>query len=653
MAPTGFRLGDFIVEPGTDRLLSVNGSARVELEPKTMAVLLALAERRGQVVSSDELIHLVWHDRPMGENPVYKAVAKLRRALRDEAGQPHYVETISRKGYRLLIEPQPLATEPHDLSSESPAPEVGTPAAARPAFEASRIAMAAAACALVVVTGGIVSGGMHPTPRATNSSGNATAVPQTSDAIALAALPLETRQLYTLARSEFDERRAGFATRLRGNAETLIAAAPSFAPGHALRAISCTFQAIYTGARAPSLSGTHPGDGSEALACAHQSVRRALQLDSQSAQALAAAGFVAWIEARQCVAPCDERGLVDAAQANLEQAARLDPTLPEARTWLGILYQERGDLARAAEESEASLALDPLNPVATYNANNFLIARGENARVRARLLALTQRPEAPPFVLAQLVENALAAGDRADALRWTQLLAAEEHSRSLQLLAAVSYARLGRQDDARTVLAAAGRTTDVDYDEDLAYAVWAHQLAEGPAGVRDYIDAQEHLRSERALPASAEEIRWWLEIDGLAHALANQPAPALAALEQVLGDSGVPRIRPGNTTLEADCANALAWAYVETGQTARAREVADGTLAALDRVSSVGMDKQPSFALNRALALALAGHRPVARAEVERLLARGLAHPVEFSSDPRWRTFMDTDRIALADAGRP
>ncbi len=108
MSPADFRLGDFVVRPAADRL--TRGALRIDLEPKTMAVLLALAARPGDVVSSDELIHEIWHDRPMGENPVYKAVAKLRRALDDETGESRYIETIARKGYRLLVKPLPLAS---------------------------------------------------------------------------------------------------------------------------------------------------------------------------------------------------------------------------------------------------------------------------------------------------------------------------------------------------------------------------------------------------------------------------------------------------------------------------------------------------------------------------------------------------------------
>jgi len=125
VTPVDFRLGDFVVRPALDRL--VRGGQRIDLEPKTMAVLVALAARPGEVLSSDELIAGVWQGRPMGENPVYKAVAKLRRALDDESHEPRYIETIARKGYRLLAKPQPLA-EAHGAVPRAPRWLVGSAA---------------------------------------------------------------------------------------------------------------------------------------------------------------------------------------------------------------------------------------------------------------------------------------------------------------------------------------------------------------------------------------------------------------------------------------------------------------------------------------------------------------------------------------------
>lgn len=99
-----FRLGDCVVHPDLGRVEGVDGT--VELEPKSMAVLLCLVEHDGQVVSADSLIERVWQSRPMGDNPVYGCIAKLRKALGDEAGKPRFIATVPKRGYRLLQRPE-------------------------------------------------------------------------------------------------------------------------------------------------------------------------------------------------------------------------------------------------------------------------------------------------------------------------------------------------------------------------------------------------------------------------------------------------------------------------------------------------------------------------------------------------------------------
>ena len=95
-----FRVGDWLVEADLNRL-SRDGESLL-VEPKAMDVLVYLCRRPGEVVSADELIDAIWQGRPMGDNPVYKSVAKLRRALGDDAGRPRYIATVAKKGYRLL-----------------------------------------------------------------------------------------------------------------------------------------------------------------------------------------------------------------------------------------------------------------------------------------------------------------------------------------------------------------------------------------------------------------------------------------------------------------------------------------------------------------------------------------------------------------------
>ncbi len=116
-----FRLGPWRVDP--DRLTVARDERHELLEPKTMEVLLALAERPGEVLSADELIEVVWEGRAMGDNPVYGAIAKLRRALDDDARNPRYIETIARRGYRLAVAPEPVE-EGAVASSETAKPSV-------------------------------------------------------------------------------------------------------------------------------------------------------------------------------------------------------------------------------------------------------------------------------------------------------------------------------------------------------------------------------------------------------------------------------------------------------------------------------------------------------------------------------------------------
>lgn len=97
---SSFLVGDWLVEPDLSRIS--NNGVETHLEPKTMEVLCYLAARPNTLVTADEIIDSVWGGRPMGDNPVYKAIAKLRRALDDASDQPRFVDTVPKKGYRLI-----------------------------------------------------------------------------------------------------------------------------------------------------------------------------------------------------------------------------------------------------------------------------------------------------------------------------------------------------------------------------------------------------------------------------------------------------------------------------------------------------------------------------------------------------------------------
>ncbi len=104
-----FRIGAWLVEPDMNRLSCPAGVTIIE--PKSMALLVYLAERQGEVVSADDFINRVWGGRAMGDNPVYKTVAKLRKALGGDGDSTKYIETISKKGYRLVCPVEPAGAD--------------------------------------------------------------------------------------------------------------------------------------------------------------------------------------------------------------------------------------------------------------------------------------------------------------------------------------------------------------------------------------------------------------------------------------------------------------------------------------------------------------------------------------------------------------
>jgi DNA-binding winged helix-turn-helix (wHTH) protein len=110
------RFGPFQVDQHRQEV-SKNG-VRLKLQGKVYQVLLALIEKQGEVVTREELRLRLW---PADTHVNYDAnvnttVNKLRQALGDSSEKPLYIETIPRKGYCLVMQPEyaeaPMAIAP-------------------------------------------------------------------------------------------------------------------------------------------------------------------------------------------------------------------------------------------------------------------------------------------------------------------------------------------------------------------------------------------------------------------------------------------------------------------------------------------------------------------------------------------------------------
>lgn len=101
----GFYLGDLLVEPARGRVTGPGVSEH--LPPKAMEVLLCLAASPGDVVTRESLIRDVWGLGGASSEALSHAVSEIRHALDDHRDDPEFIQTLPRRGYRLLVSPSP------------------------------------------------------------------------------------------------------------------------------------------------------------------------------------------------------------------------------------------------------------------------------------------------------------------------------------------------------------------------------------------------------------------------------------------------------------------------------------------------------------------------------------------------------------------
>ena len=118
----GFALGDLEIRP---LLGEIEGPAGVRhVQPKAMEVLVRLAREPGDVVSRETLLNDVWRPGYPSMQPLTRCVSDLRQAMDDDAHEPRFVQTLPKRGYRLLVTPRLLAgNEPERPAGITDAPE--------------------------------------------------------------------------------------------------------------------------------------------------------------------------------------------------------------------------------------------------------------------------------------------------------------------------------------------------------------------------------------------------------------------------------------------------------------------------------------------------------------------------------------------------
>jgi len=102
-----FRFGEFEFDAVTGELR--RGAEVQRLAPQPARVLALLADRRGELVGRDEIRRVVWNGVEVEfETSLHFCIRQIRAALSDSATTPRYIETLPRRGYRLIPEVRPL-----------------------------------------------------------------------------------------------------------------------------------------------------------------------------------------------------------------------------------------------------------------------------------------------------------------------------------------------------------------------------------------------------------------------------------------------------------------------------------------------------------------------------------------------------------------
>ena len=95
-----FRIGAWLVQPSLDAI--TRDGATVHLEPKVMEVLVCLAQHPGEPIPKEKLLQTVWPDTFVTDDVLTRSISELRRAFEDDARESKVIQTIPKRGYRLL-----------------------------------------------------------------------------------------------------------------------------------------------------------------------------------------------------------------------------------------------------------------------------------------------------------------------------------------------------------------------------------------------------------------------------------------------------------------------------------------------------------------------------------------------------------------------
>lgn len=152
-----WRLGEVVFDPADGTLW--RDGRRVDLTPKVLAILNVLVEAAPRMVAKEHLLDTVWPEAVVAEAALTQRVRDLREALGDDARTPRFIETVARRGYRLIAPVERLvdAPAPAPEAPSAPPPDHAKTESSAPISSWRRRWWSAAALAAAVAIGGLLA----------------------------------------------------------------------------------------------------------------------------------------------------------------------------------------------------------------------------------------------------------------------------------------------------------------------------------------------------------------------------------------------------------------------------------------------------------------------------------------------------------------
>jgi transcriptional activator of cad operon len=386
--------------------LTRDGTAE-RLEPKVMDLLFLLAGGPGKAFSKDHIMAALWPDVVVGDDALARAVSRLRRALHDDPKTPIYIETLPKRGYRLIADVRP-ADDPHVVTA------ITSPRAAL-RWASPRAAIAAGFAAITTVLALALA--FWPSPQDKAPTNEKVLVERANDfyfqytrADNEAAIALFERVL--AERPEYAPALAGLANALvqkvirwpdePGTIEytrledALRSGRTTTEPAKRVLSLAQTL-ALRAVALAPGDPAAHKalgfvrsagGDFDQAIV----SYRKAIAIDPDAWGPLINIGDVLEISGRKSEAlPHFEQAYAAMTRIYDKEAARVRPWYAE----LGVLIADRHRAGGALSEAESwyrrVLVYAPLHRIATSQLAALLKSQGETVTAIELCTALRQR----------------------------------------------------------------------------------------------------------------------------------------------------------------------------------------------------------------------------------------------------------------------